>query len=247
TPAPVGSCRWRRRPADPGPRRDMQTGKVSAIAGFLPDAVLSNDALAAIYPGWDADKIFDKTGIRERRIAAEGQTAGDLAEGAARRLFESHDIDPQSIDFLLLCTQAPDYLLPATACILHGRLGLRHDCGALDFSLGWSGFIYGLSLANGLIASGAARRVLLLTADTYSKFIHPMDKSVRTLFGDGAAASLLEAAEAERPAMGLFVSGTDGAGAANLIVPAGGARRPSDAASAQESVDASGNARSLDH
>lgn len=225
----------------------MQTGKVSAIAGFLPDAVLSNDVLAELYPGWDADKIYDKTGIRERRIAAEGQTAGDLAEGAARRLFETQGIDPQSIDFLLLCTQAPDYVLPTTACIVHGRLGLRRNCGALDFNLGCSGFVYGLSLANGLIMSGAARRVLLLTADTYSKFIHPMDKSVRTLFGDGAAATLIEAEHTERPAMGPFVFGTDGAGASNLMVPAGGARRPRDAASAEESIDASGNVRSADN
>ena len=225
----------------------MRTAKVSAIASHLPAAVLSNDMLARLYPDWTAEKILEKTGIAERRIAASDETAGDLAERAARRLFEDHEVAPASIDFLLFCTQAPDYILPATACVLHARLGLRAQAGALDFSLGCSGFVYGLSLAKGLIDSGQAERVLLLTADTYSKLIHPMDKSVRTLFGDGAAATLVEAVDADQPAIGPFVYGTDGEGANNLLAPAGGFRRPRDAETAVERVDASGNVRSLDH
>jgi 3-oxoacyl-[acyl-carrier-protein] synthase-3 len=225
----------------------MRTAKIAALASFLPDAVLHNDTLAALYPGWSAEKILDKTGVRERRIAAAGETAGDLAFGSAQRLFEQDDIDPASIDFLLLCTQAPDYMLPTTACLLQDRLGLRRDCGALDFNLGCSGFVYGLALAKGLIETGAANRVLLLTADTYSRFIHPGDKSVRTLFGDGAAATLIEAAEAEQAMIGPFVFGTDGRGAPNLIVPTGGARRARDAESAIETTDESGNVRTLDN
>jgi 3-oxoacyl-[acyl-carrier-protein] synthase-3 len=146
---------------------------------------------------------------------------------------------------LIFCTQAPDYLLPATACILHERLGLRRDCGALDYSLGCSGFVYGLALAQGLIAAGSARRVLLVTADTYSKLLHPRDRSVRTLFGDGAAATLIEASA--EPGIGPFVFGSDGRGAGNLIVPTGGARRARAPETAAESEDASGNVRSLDN
>lgn len=225
----------------------MRTAKIRAIASHLPEGRLSNDDLARLYPDWPASKILEKTGIRERRIAAPGETAGDLAFAAARALFDRHGIDPASLDFLLLCTQAPDYVLPTTACLLQHRLGLPTTAGALDFNLGCSGFVYGLSLAKALIESGQARRVLLLTADTYSKFIHPMDKSVRTLFGDGAAATLVEAVEADAPAIDPVVFGTDGAGAENLIVPAGGFRRALDAASAVETVDASGNIRSAEH
>jgi 3-oxoacyl-[acyl-carrier-protein] synthase-3 len=220
---------------------------VTAIAGHLPSRVLSNEELAASFDGWSAEKIFEKTGVRERHIAGPEETAGDLGEAAARRLFEVHGIAPSSIDMLIFCTQAPDYLLPATACILHARLALRGDCGALDYSLGCSGYVYGLALAQGLIMSGSARRVLLVTADTYSKLLHPLDRSVRTLFGDGAAATLVEASVDGRASMGPFVFGTDGRGANNLIVPTGGARRARTAETALETQDASGNIRTLDN
>ena len=225
----------------------MRTARLRAISSFLPDAVLSNDTLADLYPGWSAEKILEKTGVRERRIAAPGETAADLAYGAALKLFAEAGVEPGEIDFLLFCTQAPDYILPTTACLLQARLGLRQDCGALDFNLGCSGFVYGLALAKGLIESRAANRVLLLTADTYSRFIHPGDKSVRTLFGDGAAASLIEAVEADRVMIGPFVFGTDGRGASNLMVPTGAARRARDAETAAETTDESGNVRSLDN
>lgn len=224
----------------------MRIAKIAAIAGWLPEQRLDNHALAALYPGWTAEKILEKTGIAERRIAAPDETAADLAHAAARRLFDERGVDPASIDFLLFCTQTPDYILPTTACLLQDRLGLPTHCGALDFNLGCSGFVYGLSLAKGLIETGQAGRVLLLTADTYSKVIHPGDKSVRTLFGDGACATLIEADEGDAPAIGPFVFGSDGRGARNLIVPTGGFRRARDAASAVEVEDGSGNVRTAD-
>jgi len=223
------------------------SGRIVAIAHHLPKQVLSNDALAAIYPGWPTDKILDKTGIETRHIAGPDETAVDLAEAAARALFAQGRVGPDDIDYLLFCTQTPDHVLPTSACILQQRLGLRTDIGALDFNLGCSGFVYGLSLAQALIASGQARRVLLLTADTYSKLIHPMDRGVRSLFGDGAAATLIEATETATPALGPFVFGTDGAGAGNLIVPAGGFRQPRTEATGVAHEDASGNLRSAEH
>ena len=141
---------------------------------------------------------------------------------AAEKLFTQHEIDRSTIDFLLFCTQTPDYPLPTTACLMQERLGLPTSIGALDFNLGCSGFVYGLSLADGLIRSGAARRVLLVTAETYSKYIDATDRSLRTIFGDGAAATLLEAAEEQ--SLGSFVFGTDGRGADTLMVTEGGAR-----------------------
>lgn len=224
----------------------MGLARIEAIASHFPDAVLDNAALAALYPDWPAEKIFEKTGIATRHIAAADETSADLAFQAALKLFAS-GVDPVSVDYLLFCTQTPDYVLPTTACVLQHRLGLRIGIGALDFNLGCSGFVYGLSLAKGLIETGQARRVLLLTADTYSKLIHPGDKSVRTIFGDGAAATLIGECDADEPQIGPFVFGTDGGGAQNLIVPTGGYRRPRDAASGETQTDASGNVRSADN
>lgn len=195
---------------------------VGPIAVHLPERVETNAELKAQFPGWDMDLIYEKTGIDKRHIAAEGECASDLAAKAAQKLFDQHDIDPQSIDFLLLCTQTPDYPLPTTACLLQSRLGLRTTVGALDFNLGCSGYVYGLSLADGLIRSGAVRRVLLVTAETYSKYIHPNDRSLRTIFGDGAAATLVEAVA--EPTLSAFQFGTDGTGADTLLVTQGGAR-----------------------
>jgi len=217
--------------------------QLTAVASHLPEAMLTNDALAQEFTDWSAQKILDKTGIAVRHLAAAGETASDLAFHAAEKLFAEHDIDRAGIDFLILCTQAPDHLLPSSACVLQQRLGLSTSCGALDFNLGCSGFVYALAMAQGLIEAGIRRQVLILTADTYSKLINPRDRSVRTLFGDGAAASLVTLGAAE-PALGPFVLGTDGSGAGNLIVPAGGMRLARSAATAVEREDASGNWRS---
>jgi 3-oxoacyl-[acyl-carrier-protein] synthase III len=200
---------------------------VGPIAVHLPERVETNAQLKAEFPGWDMDLIFEKTGIASRHIAAPGECASDLAVAAAQRLFHDYDIDPHSIDFVLLCTQTPDYPLPTTACLLQSRLNLKTSVGALDFNLGCSGYVYGLSLADGLIRSGAARRVLLLTAETYSKYIHSADRSLRTIFGDGAAATLVEAAD--EPSLWAFQFGTDGTGADTLLVTKGGARPEEDA------------------
>jgi 3-oxoacyl-[acyl-carrier-protein] synthase-3 len=225
--------------------------RILDLAAHLPERVLGNEELAALYPDWSADKILAKTGIRERRIAASGETAADLAHAAAEKLFTQGRVARDEIDFILFCTQAPDYLLPTSACLLQERLGLPRSAGALDFNLGCSGFVYGLSLAKGLVDSGAARRVLLLTADTYSKYIHPQDRSVRTLFGDAAAATVIGADERKdadaQSAIGPFVFGTDGRGARDLIVEAGGARRPHDAQSGVAQLDANGNVRSAEN
>jgi 3-oxoacyl-[acyl-carrier-protein] synthase-3 len=146
-----------------------------------------------------------------------------------------------------LCTQSPDYFLPTTACLVQDRLGIPTTAGALDFNLGCSGYIYGLGLAEGLMATEQAAKVLLLTSETYSKFLHPRDKSVRTIFGDAAAATLLTAVETAEPVIGPFIYGTDGSGGPNLIVPAGATRKSRSAETAREVEDESGNVRSADN
>ncbi len=220
----------------------MSSSRVEKIVYYLPERILTNEELAGLYPGWTADKIFDKTGIRTRHVSADGETAGDLAEQAAKQLFSEYGIDPLSINFILLATQSPDYFLPTTACMLQSRLGIPTTAGALDFNLGCSGFVYGLAVAKGLIASGVASKILFITADTYSKYVHPMDKSARTIFGDGAAATLIGASDAEN--IGQFVLGTDGRGYDKLIVPAGGMRMACSDSTSAEQTDESGNIRS---
>ena len=222
----------------------MRESRIHSIAYYLPSQILSNADLAAIYPGWDEQKIYQKTGIKERRIADQDETATDMAIKAAYKIFANKKISPSDIDFIIFCTQAPDYFLPTSACIIQDRLGIPTSAGAVDINLGCSGFVYALSLANGLIACGAASTVLILTADTYSKFIHPMDKSVRTLFGDAATATVVCPADSPRQSIKPFVFGTDGAGAKHLIVEAGASRMARSDDTAKESEDSSGNVRS---
>lgn len=219
---------------------------IQGIEYHLPEGVLDNVTLAGEMKGWSAEKITEKTGINCRHIVAEGECASDLAVKAAQKLLATPGCAPESVDFLLLCTQSPDYFLPTTACLLQHRLKLRDTCGALDFNLGCSGFVYGLGLAKGLIETGQAKKLLLITAETYSRHIHPRDKSVRTIFGDAAAATLISAVETESENIGPFVYGTDGTGAENLIVSTGGMRKAV-VPEAAETEDESGNRRTVNN
>jgi 3-oxoacyl-[acyl-carrier-protein] synthase-3 len=217
--------------------------RIDSIEYALPAKLVDNEALATEFPEWSVEKIAEKTGISSRYIVDEDECASDLAVKAAETLFNSSAINKEDIDFLLLCTQSPDYFLPTTACLVQDRLGLPTSCGALDFNLGCSGFVYGLGLAKGLIETGQAKNILLITAETYSRFINKKDKSVRTLFGDGAAATLLTAYDNESPMIGPFVYGTDGRGGENLIVPHGGLRNEITPSSHIETSDQSSNFR----
>jgi 3-oxoacyl-[acyl-carrier-protein] synthase-3 len=201
---------------------------------------LDNAELVRLFGTWTEEKIFSKTGVLRRRVV-DGELVSDLAAGAGERLFEEHGVRRGEIDFLLLCTECPDHFLPATACIVQHRLGLRKDIGALDYNLGCSGYIYGLALAKGLIVSGTARNVLLITADTITRAVHPKDKSTRAIFGDAAAATLLEASGGE--GVGNFSLGTDGGGADKLIIPAGAWAHPSSPETRAETTNRWGNVR----
>ncbi|TWU24275.1 3-oxoacyl-[acyl-carrier-protein] synthase 3 [Novipirellula galeiformis] len=205
----------------------MPHAQLGPIAVHLPTRVETNEQLQAVFPSWDLSLIAEKTGIYQRHIAEPRETSSDLAVQAATKLFAEQEIDPQSIDFVLFCTQTPDYPLPTTSCLIQDRLGLPTRCGALDFNLGCSGFVYGLAMADGLIQSGVAKKILLLTAETYSKYIDSDDRSLRTIFGDGAAASLVTASD-EKTLWG-FQFGSDGSGGDMLVVGDGGARAAEDA------------------
>ena len=183
---------------------------------------MTNDELVSLFPEWSVEKVASKVGVDFRHLAASNETAGDMAEKAARKLFDEYHVNPKEIDFVMLCTQSPDYFLPSTACVLQNRLGIPKNSGAFDYNLGCSGCVYGLALAKGLILAGIARNILLLTSETYNKYLHPQDKSNRSIFGDGAAACLISSVGMAE--IGDFVMGTDGSGAENLIVKTGASR-----------------------
>ena len=197
---------------------------IKAISYYLPEKKLTNNDLSLLFPEWGVEKIAKKIGIEQRHIAAEDEFASDMAIAAANILFADHHISPGEIDFILYCTQSPDYFLPSTSCIIQDKLNIPVSAGALDFNLGCSGYIYGLALAKGLINTGIAQNILLLTSETYSKFLHAKDKGNRTIFGDAAAASLISTEGFAE--IGDFELGTDGKGAGNLIVKQGAIRYP---------------------
>jgi len=221
-----------------------QRAVIKAVRSFLPENKLTNEDLAKQFGDWHAGQILAKTGVATRGVAGADECASDLGIAAAKRLFEEGVCAPEEIDFLIFCTQTPDYFMPTTACLLQDRLGLRTSCGAVDINQGCSGYVYGLALAKSLVEARISESVLLVTADTYMKFINRRDRSLLTLFGDGAAATLIRAVDSEAELIGPFVLGTDGRGANQIIVKAGGLRCRPTPDTAIEKEDGSGNWRS---
>lgn len=216
---------------------------IKALAYYLPEKIVTNEQLVEEFPEWTVEKIAEKVGVNKRHIAGN-ETVSDMAVKAAENLFsENPDINRDDIDFVLVCTQSPDYFLPSTACIVQNRLGLKRSCGAFDFNLGCSGYEYGLATAKGYIAAGIASNILLITSEAYNKHLHQRDKGNRTIFGDAATATLVSTGGFAK--IGDFILGTDGSGAENLIVKTGGMAYPD---KANDLVyDENGNPRSSDY
>jgi len=191
---------------------------IKAISYYVPENPISNADIVNDFPDWSEDKISLKIGIKQRYISRD-LTAGDMAEKAAQHLFDEHTIDPSSIDAIILCTQSPDYFLPTTACLLQNKLKLSTNVMAFDFNLGCSGYVYGLAIAKGLLSVDLAKNILLITSETYNKFIHPKDRGNRALFSDAAAATLISTDGILEIKDMIF--GTDGRGAKNLILENG--------------------------
>jgi len=199
----------------------MIKSKISAISYFYPESKLTNKDLRQCFPEYSEDKIANKTGIYTRYISGDNEYSLELAEQAGKKLFLEHQLDPKEIDYLIVCTQTPKYLIPTSACILQDRLGLRQDTGGFDLNMGCSGYIYCLHLTHCLIQSGQAEKILLLTTDTYTKLVDKENRQLRTIFGDGAAATLIEASS-----IGIGINNfcfyTDGSGYDKLIAPMSG-------------------------
>ncbi len=227
---------------------------IEAIAYALPERVVTNEELARENPSWDMVRLLDRTGVAERRIAADDETALDLGYRACLALEQRGSLIRGDIDTVIFCTETPDHPIPPNSCILHERLNLSPHVMAFDITLACSGFVYSLGIARGLVQSGTSRRVLIVTADTYSRLIHPADRSSRCLFGDGAAATIVSGSPDRQPKTGgdhldvVDVSfGTSGAQYDRFIVRAGGSRLPRSADTAREVSDRSGNIRTAEH
>ena len=200
--------------------------RVSAIKTVIPEKFIDIDD-ELVYFDNNPKKLArakKMAGYGRRYLLDENSTVTDMCVDAAEKLFAETNIDYREIDLLLFVNQKPDYKEPCDACLAHGRLGLTVDCAALDISLGCSGYPYGLWTAHAMIASGAAKKCLLLVGDAPSRVVQPKNRKSAQLFGDAASATLLEYTDEDRPA--YFVMGADGTGWDKLIVPFGGLRLP---------------------
>ena len=225
------------------PSVEVRGVAVRGIAAAVPDHVTTLDDDAKVFGEVDAKRVFKNTGVRQRHVTATNMCASDLCEPAAVALMKDLGWDPTSIDVLVFVTQSPDYVSPATACVLHANLGLGTQCAAFDVNLGCSGWTYGLWMVSTLLAGGSGKRGLLLVGDVVSRTMSKTDRSVAPLFGDAGAATAIEVDAAAPPIQ--FVLGTDGSGARHLMVPAGGFRTRATDANAAVVTGADGNARSL--
>lgn len=215
---------------------------VREIAIHLPEREVTNADLGRDNPSWDMNAIGEKAGVKSRRIAGESETAFDLSRIACEKLLDKAGLSKDAIDGIICCTQSPDYVMPSNSHLLHGALGLPDSVLAFDFNLACSGYVYGTALAASLIESGVAENIILVTADTYSKHIHPKDRSARVLFGDGAAASMISGTGKGGRVVGARLC-SRGKDFNKFIVPAGGQRRPASEATKAETTDRSGNTR----
>ena len=200
--------------------------EIKAIEYVFPEKILSNEELSAEFPQYNFDKFQKKVGIKQRYIVSENETALTLAIEAVEKLFANNKIQRNDIDFILYCTQSPEYFLPTSACLIQSRCKIPTHAGALDFNLGCSGYTYGLSIAKGLINEQSVKNVLLITSETYSRYINKLDRSNRAIFGDAATATLISYSTDNN--IGEFLFGSDGNGACDLIVKNGAARHPLD-------------------
>jgi 3-oxoacyl-[acyl-carrier-protein] synthase-3 len=217
--------------------------QIRDIGVSFPEAFVTNQDLREQNADWNLDLVQKRSGVYGRYVAAADETALDLSCRACRDLFERSSDLPETIDALIFCTQSADYIMPPNACVLHKSLGLSERVMAFDVNLACSGFVYLLALAQSLVVSGMVENLLLVTADTYSKYIHRGDRSARVLFGDAAAATWVAADDTGRGIRDVLC-GTAGQYFDKFIIPAGGCRIPKSSATSLARTDDSGNTRS---
>jgi len=214
---------------------------IKSIEYYLPNIIISNEDLNKENPSWEMDKVINKTGVKKRHIAGLNETAYDLSVNACKKLFEYEELS--TIDGIIYCTQSPDYIMPPNSFLLHKHLGCSERVLAFDFNHACTGYLYGLFMANSFIKSRATKKILLINSDTYSKYINKKDRSARALFGDGAAASIIENSNSDKGIIDIELASA-GKFYDKFYIPAGGLRMPTNAQTSIEKKDVRGNIRS---
>ncbi len=204
-------------------RVSLEDISIRGISCCVPKKRVQNSQLA-IFTSAEAQKFIERTGVEERRVTDGETCTSDLCHVAANSLLEKLNWKPEEVQLLVYVSQTGDYILPSTAVTLQERLGLSTECIAFDVPLGCSGYVYGLSIASGLMKSFGLKKGLLLAGDTISKYVSKNDKSAYPLFGDAASATALEYDKGSRPM--FFELGSDGLGYKSIMISAGGSRNP---------------------
>jgi 3-oxoacyl-[acyl-carrier-protein] synthase III len=213
---------------------------IKSIEYYLPETIITNEDLQKENPDWNMEKVAEKSGVYQRHIAGENETAFDLSAKACDKLFQTNN--KSEIDGIIYCTQSPDYIMPSNSFLLHKYLCLKDEVIAFDFNHACTGYIYGLAMANAFIKAGMAKQILLVNADTYSKYINKKDRSTRILFGDGAAVTIVEESN-EREGIIDIELGSFGSGYNKFWIPAGGLRLPKSDSTSVEIENDRGNIR----
>lgn len=220
--------------------------KIEAIEYYLPERTVSNDELQSLHPNWDVEKVGAKSGVFNRHIAEKDETAFDLSVMAVQKLLNHSSVNKDKIHGIIFCTQSPDYIMPSNSFLIHKAFEFGSNVWAFDYNLACSGFVYGLAIARGMIVSGLGSNVLLINADTYSKFINKDDRSTSVLFGDGAAATLLTVSNGGDGILDISLASAGNA-YDSFYIPAGGCRFPKSEATAMLTTDQSGNVKSQEN
>jgi 3-oxoacyl-[acyl-carrier-protein] synthase-3 len=218
---------------------------VNQIEYYLPEKVITNEDLAKENPNWDIEKIADKSGVKQRHISEVDQTALDLAIRAVEKVLLNSSVTKDQIQGIIFCTQSPDYIMPSNSFLIHKHFDFNEDVWTFDYNLACSGYIYGLAISRGMLVTGAAKYILLITAETYSKYINPKDRSTSILFGDAAAASIVSN-DQERGIIDVILS-SSGEKFDTFYIPAGGCKMPKDIYTKETTIDQSGNVKSLEN
>ncbi|PLX14211.1 MAG: 3-oxoacyl-ACP synthase [Marinilabiliales bacterium] len=216
--------------------------KIDGIGLFFPENVYTNSDLQNDFPNLKVKDLTRLTGVESRHIASKNETSVDMGIHAAENLISKINIDKNSIDYLIFCSAGGDYITPASACIVHEKLGLQSNCGSVDINQGCTGFVHGYNLANGLISSGTAKSVLLITSEAISKTVHSKDKGNKAIFGDAAAATLISSSN-KKHILSNFIFGTDGSKYDQIIIKHGRERYPLDEFAEDDFIDDMGTQR----
>ena len=202
----------------------IENVRISGISACVPKTIVSNINSPVFLSAEDASKFISSTGIKERRIASSDICSSDLCYDAAEKLIGDLGWDRKEIDCLVFISQTPDYIVPATSCILQDRLGLSSECYSFDVTLGCSGWVYGVSIIGSLLSTGYFKKGLLLVGETTTKTKSPTDKSTFPLFGDAGTATCMEHSPKAPPM--YFHTGTDGSKHQVIYIPDGAFRNP---------------------